>query len=70
MTICPLKIKGKSGVTVEVILGRPLLGTFLSVFLPTCILLVLSHVVGVFGMDHMEMVIEVNLTLLLVLATL
>ena len=70
VTICSAIIKGKSGVIVEVVLGRPLFGTTLTVFMPTTILLVLSQMVRVFGQDHLEMVIEVNLTLLLVLATL
>ena len=54
----------------KVSLGRPLFGTILSVFMPTTVLLVLSQMVRVFGQDHMEMVIEINLTLILVLATL
>ena len=63
-------IDGKPGITVEIIIGRPLFGTTLTVFMPTFILLALSQIVRVFGQDHLEMVIEVNLTLLLVLATL
>ena len=70
VNICPITIKERSGIVVEVILGRPLLGICLSVFMPTSILLILSQMVRVFNKDHLEMVIEVNLTLLLVLATL
>ena len=70
VTFCAATIIGKSGAVVEVVLGRPLFGTILAVFIPTCILLVLSQMVRVFGHEHLEMVIEVNLTLLLVLATL
>ena len=70
VTICPAIIKENSGLIVKVYLGRPLFGTTMTVFMPTSILLVLSQMVRVFGRDHMEMVIEVNLTLLLVLATL
>ena len=70
VTMCPATIKGKSGFVVEVVLGRPLFGTILTVFMPTCILLVLSQMVRVFGQEHLEMIINVNLTLLLVLATL
>ena len=69
-TICPFTFRDKSGVIVEVFLGRPLFGTVLSVFMPTVIFLILSQMVRVFGKNHLEMVIEVNLTLLLVLATL
>ena len=67
--ICSMSIKQGSGVIVEIILGRPLFGTILTVFLPTSLLLILSQMVKVFSADHMEMVIEVNLTLLLVLTT-
>ena len=70
VTICSATIKGLSGIVVEVVLGRPIFGTTLTVFMPTCILLVLSQMVRVFGQDHLEMVIDVNLSLLLVLATL
>ena len=68
--ICSMAIKSKSGVIVEVILGRPLFGTVLTVYMPTGILLMLSQMVRVFNRDYLDMVIEVNLTLLLVLATL
>ena len=68
--ICPMTIGNKSGVVVEVVLGRPIFGAFLSVFMPTGILLILSQMVRVFNKDYLDMVIEVNLTLLLVLATL
>ena len=63
-------IMNSSSIIVEVIFDRPLFGTTLTVFMPTSILLFLSKMVRVFGKDHLEMVIEVNLTLLLVLATL
>ena len=68
--ICPFIIKERSGIIVEVTLGRPLFGTILSVFMPTGIMLVLSQMVTVFNQDYLDMVIQVNLTLLLVLATL
>ena len=70
VVICSKTINNKSGIVVEVYLGRPLFGTFLPVFMPTFIILVLSLMVRVFGRDHLEMVIEVNLILLLVFATL
>ena len=70
VTICPTTFKDGSGIIVKVSLGRPLFGTSLSVFMPTTILLVLSQMTRVFGQEHLEMVIEVNLTLILVLATL
>merc|ERR1719206_839627 len=69
VAICSVAAKKRTGVVVEVSFGRPLLGTTLSVFMPTTILLVLSQMSRVFGQEHLEMVIEVNLTLILVLAT-
>ena len=68
--ICSFNIQNRPGVIVEVILGRPLFGTSLSVYMPTLILLILSQLVRVFNKDYLDMAIEVNLTLLLVLATL
>ena len=70
VSIHPATIDGLPGVIVVVIIGRPLFGATLTVFMPTLILLALSQIVRVFGQEHLEMVIEVNLTLLLVLATL
>ena len=70
VTICPAIIEDRSGLVVEVILGRCLSGTILSLFMPTCILLVLSQMVMVFSRNHLELVIDVNMTLILVLATL
>ena len=58
-----------SGIVVNVVLVRPLLGTLLTVYLPTSMLLLLCQMVNIFSTFYMEMVIEVNLTLLLVLAT-
>ena len=70
VSICSMSIEDRPGIIVEVTLGRPLLGNFLSVFMPTGILLALSQMVRVFYRDYLDMVIQVNLTLLLVLATL
>ena len=57
--ICPVTINGMSGTVVEVFLGRPLFGTILTVFMPNCILMVLSQVSRVFGQEHLEMVIDI-----------
>ena len=53
-----------------IILGRPLIGHILTVSIPTIILIVLAHMSKVFSDDYIDMVIQVNLTALLVLATL
>ena len=68
--MCSLMIKDRPGIIVEVVLDRPLLGNILTVFLPTGTLTIISQMAGTFSTDHIDMVIEVNLTVLLVLATL
>ena len=67
--ICSLDIPDGTGIMVEVILSRPLFGTILTVFLPTSLLVILSHMVKIFSKDSLDLVIEVNLTILLVLVT-
>ena len=58
------------GVIVILIFARPLLGHILTVFIPTIIIIVLAHMSKVFAEDYVDMVIQVNFTALLVLATL
>ena len=70
VNICSFTFNNRSGALVEVILDRPLFGTILTVFMPTCILVMLSQIVGVFHRDYKHMVIAVNATLLLVQTTL
>ena len=60
----------RTGLIVILILGRPLIGHILTVFIPTTILIVLAHMSKVFADDYVDMVIQVNFTALLVLATL
>ena len=67
--ICSMNVTKGSGVIVEVVLSRPLFGTILTVFLPTSLLVILSQMVKIFSGDYIELVIEVNLTILLVLVT-
>ena len=55
---------------VEVVLKRPLISSILTIFIPTLLLLVISHVSKVFAEDFLDMVIPVHLTVLLVLASL
>ena len=45
------------------------MNSFLTVFVPTTLLLVISFTARAFVEDYMDMVIQVNLTILLVLAT-
>ena len=69
-TICSTTINGDQGMVVEVVLGRPLFSFFLTTTLPTGMLIVISQMVTSFSDDFLDMVITVNLTVLLVLATL
>ena len=70
VSICSHNIQNRSGIIVEVFLGRPLFGSILNTFMPTIILVVLSQMIGMFkSQEHIEMVIGVHLTILLVLAT-
>ena len=62
--------KGQHGLKVIMTLGRPLIGSVLTVYIPTSILIVLAHISNVFADNHLDMVVNVNLTALLVLASL
>ena len=68
--ICSTEIHGRKGVVASMEFGRPLTSNILTVFIPTLILLFISHVANVFDEDYVDMVIGVNLTVLLVLASL
>ena len=68
--ICSAIIAGDNGVIVEVILGRPLFTSFLTTTLPTGMLVIISQMATAFSMDYLDMVLQVNLTVFLVLATL
>ena len=68
--ICSAVILGDQGVIVEIILTRPLFSSFITTTLPTGILLIISQMAATFSKEYLDMVIQVNLTVLLVLATL
>ena len=68
--ICYATIKGDQGIIVEIILGRPIFSSFLTTTLPTVMLIIISQLATSFSGEYMDMVIQVNLTVLLVLATL
>ena len=71
MSICSTtKPDGSKAVVVVVSLGRPIVSNLLTVFIPTSILLIISHLAEVGEERYFDMVIQVNLTVLLVLATL
>ena len=68
--MCEASIGEYEGVEVNISLGRPLISDILTVFIPTIILLTISHISKVFDERYIDMVVMVNLTVLLVLATL
>ena len=68
--MCDVQLGRYEGIEVRIRLGRPLLSNILIVFIPCIILLLICHLVNVFDINYLDMVIGVNLTTLLVLATL
>ena len=67
--MCRSGIKNMKAIVAEVTLGRPIIDNLLTVFVPTILLLTISFAARFYADDHIEMVIQVNLTILLVLAT-
>ena len=61
---------GDSAAVLDITLGRRLLATFLTVFLPTILLNVIGHTTNFFKNFFFEAAVTVNLTVMLVLATL
>ena len=59
----------KAAIEFQVVLGRRLLGTFLTIFLPTILLNVIGHATNYFKAFFFEAVVSVNLTVMLVLTT-
>ena len=59
-----------SAAVLDIMLGRRLLGTFLTVFLPTILLNIIGHTTNFFKNFFFEAAVTVNLTVMLVLATL
>ena len=66
---CDVDKNGRSGVFIDFIISRPLTSNSLTMFLPTGMLLLISQMSTTFSNTYLEMVIEVNATLLLVLTT-
>ena len=62
-------IKGKQGVKVSIRLGRRLLGTILTVYVPTVLLNLIGHATNYYKDFFFEAVVTVNLTCMLVLVT-
>ena len=56
-------------IEVEVILGRRLIGTFMTIYMPTILLNIIGHSTNYFKPFFFEAVVTVNLTVMLVLTT-
>ena len=67
--MCRSGINNMKAIVAEVTLGRPIVDNLLTVFVPTILLLTISFAARFFAEDHIDMVIQVNLTIFLVLAT-
>ena len=53
-------------INVEIVLGRRLLGTILTVYIPTILLIFIAHTTNYFKPFFFEAVVSVNLTVMLV----
>ena len=69
LQFCDVDKFGRMGLFVDLSFKRPLTGHFMTTFLPTGMLLLISQMSTTFSGSFLEMVIEVNTTLLLVLTT-
>ena len=67
--MCGSVLMDMDAIVVEVTLGRPLVNNVLTVFVPTLLLVIISFTARVFAEEYIDRVIQVNLTILLVLAT-
>ena len=67
--MCKAVVRKMKAIVVEVTLGRPIINNLLTVFVPTLLLVIISFTARVFAEEYIDMVIQVNLTILLVLAT-
>ena len=67
--MCRSGIYNMKAIVAEVTLGRPIVDNLLTVFVPTILLLTISFAARFYAEDYIDMVIQVNLTILLVLAT-
>ena len=69
MKHCQVDKNGRRGLFIDFIISRPLMSSCLTMFLPTAMLLLISQMSTSFSNTYLEMVIDVNATLLLVLTT-
>ena len=62
--------EGRKYVSVEIVLGRQLLGVVLNIIIPTIVLNLISYSTNFYKDEHFETVIAINLTTMLVIVTL
>ena len=67
--MCESTINNKKAIIVEVTLGRPIVNNLLTVFVPTMLLVIISFTTRLFAEEYIDMVIQVNVTVMLALAT-
>ena len=67
--MCNSAVNNKKAIIVEVTLGRPIVNNLLTVFVPTMLLVIISFTTRLFTEDYIDMVIQVNVTVMLALAT-
>ena len=67
--MCRTSLLQMEAIVVAVTMGRPIISNLLTVFAPTMLLIAISFTTRFFAEDYIDMVIQVNLTILLVLAT-
>ena len=67
--MCKSNVNNMNAIVAEVTLGRPIISNLLTVFVPTLLLVIISFAARFFADEYIDMVIQVNLTILLVLAT-
>ena len=69
MHYCQVDKSGTYGFFVDFLISRPLTSNFLTTFIPTGMLLLISQMSTAFSNTYLDMVIGVNVTLLLVSTT-
>ena len=67
--MCKSAIDERKAIIVEIIFGRPIVNNLLTVFVPTMLLVMISFAIRLFAAEYIDMVIQVNVTVMLALAT-
>ena len=67
--MCKSAIDEKKAIVVEITFGRPIINNLLTVFVPTMLLVIISFAPRLFADEYIDMVVQVNVTVMLALAT-